>query len=48
MSKKKNAGPKAPIMRKAKVHSNEDLRAYDRRRTRAEERKAAEEKDGGT
>ena len=45
MSKKKKVGgPKAPILRKAKVHQNEDLKAYDRKRTKVEERKAAEEK----
>ncbi|MFI5384773.1 MAG: hypothetical protein ACHQ50_01515 [Fimbriimonadales bacterium] len=42
--KKKPGSPKAPIMRKAKVHANEDLRAYDRKQTREEERKAREEK----
>ncbi len=42
--KKKSTGaPKAPIMRKAKVHENEDLKAYDRKKTKEEERKA---KDG--
>ena len=43
--KKKTGGPKAPILRKAKVHSNEDLKSYDRKRTREEERKATEEKE---
>jgi hypothetical protein len=38
--KKKPITPKAPIMRKAKVHSNEDLKAYDRKKTRKEEREA--------
>jgi hypothetical protein len=42
--KKKPGGPKAPILRKAKVHENEDLKTYDRKRTKEEERKAAEEK----
>lgn len=40
---KKIGGPKAPILRKAKVHKNEDLRTYDRQRTREEERKAPED-----
>lgn len=29
-------------MRKAKVHKNEDLKTYDRAKTREEERKAGE------
>ncbi|HVT10691.1 MAG TPA: hypothetical protein VHE55_00360 [Fimbriimonadaceae bacterium] len=42
---KKAGGPPAPIMRKAKVHKNEDLRIYDRNRTHEEERKAEEERE---
>ena len=41
--KKKLGGTPAPIMRKAKVHTNEDLKAYDRKRTKEEEREAERE-----
>lgn len=41
--KKKPGSPKAPIMRKAKVHVEENLKAYARKRTRKEEREAREE-----
>lgn len=43
-TKKKVGAPAAPIMRKAKVHTGEDLKAYDRKRTREEERKAVDDK----
>jgi hypothetical protein len=38
--KKDTPGPAAPIMRKAKVHSNEDLKAYSRKQTKKDERDA--------
>jgi hypothetical protein len=41
--KKKTPGaPKAPIMRKAKVHKTEDARLYDRKKTKEDERKTDE------
>lgn len=42
--KKKPTVPRAPIMRKAKIHANEDLKAYDRKATRKEEREAKDNK----
>jgi len=44
MKKKKPGAPKAPILRKAKVHKNEDLKSYNRKRTRQDERNAQEDK----
>lgn len=41
--RKKKGGPPPNIMRKAKVHRNEDLKAYDRKRTKREEREALED-----
>jgi hypothetical protein len=41
--KKKTPSPAAPIMRKAKVHGNEDLRAYSRKQTKKDERQAKDE-----
>jgi hypothetical protein len=41
--KPKTPGPAAPIMRKAKVHGNEDLRAYSRKQTKRDERDAKDD-----
>ena len=46
MPKKKkkleSPGSPAPIMRKAKVHKAEDVKIYDRKKTKEEERKPDE------